>query len=71
LGSTAFTGEAFLAAGFFAAFLSGEAVTVARRAADEAATVVLLVGAVGEVETCDGVDPGTVRGVLDDTNNLS
>jgi len=66
--STALTGDVFLSAGFFAAdFLTGaaDAVTVALRVADEAAGVVRL------CDVGDRVDPGTVGGVLGDTNNLS
>jgi hypothetical protein len=67
--STARTGDAFLSAAFFAAaFLAAvvDEVTVTLPAAEEAARV---------VRGCDLgeglVDPGTVGGVLGDTNNLS
>ncbi len=67
-GATDFTGDALLSTGFLLlAFvgLTAEAVTVARPAADVAAAVVRRSG--GE----SGADPGTVVGVLGDTNNLS
>jgi hypothetical protein len=67
--STARTGDTFLPAGFFVAVLLAwevDAVTVALPAADEAAR------ARRRREVGDGlVDPGTVGGVLGDTNNLS